>query len=596
MYKRFFEKYKIRQQLKIIFIFTIALPIILIGCIICPYSLLQINQSYQNLTTSDAMRVRSIMLDVTMDFYRISEQLANNTQFQTLMTADYTNEEDAKQACDAFSFFQTTLEDNPSVSSMKFYYDSSLLSSINYQDTICPFDSSIESTPWFQYAKDNVSGFWRSTSYTDSHENTYWELTYYRHITFPKSGTYGILVMSISDNYIRNLIDNDSNQIYLSINDMPVFFSSTRSLAGTAFPVPIDYSENYFSQAGYMRIQNQISLNSVITLVPYQSDDRIYIMSSDTHAINQLKRIFFAFILILVLTILIPLIIFIFFTKYFSARVQTLRMAMHQVSNSNYELNDFIQGDDELSAIFSDLKIMATNIKKTESQIYEVQIHHQDLINHQQQMELKMLSSQINPHFLYNTLETIRMKAFSEGNKEVATAIKMLGKFMRYVLNNTGTTSSTLANALDFTKTYLAIQKLRFTDRLDYRISIPESFQPAQYKILPLLIQPIVENSISHGIADSGDPGTVILHIRPNENDDTLIIKIFDNGCGMDPETLEQVQMHIKVRDTATTQRIGMQNINSRIKLFYGSKYGILLKSKKNCGTMVTITIPLCTQ
>ncbi len=159
-------------------------------------------------------------------------------------------------------------------------------------------------------------------------------------------------------------------------------------------------------------------------------------------------------------------------------------------------------------------------------------------------MEMKLLASQINPHFLYNTLETIRMKAFSQGNRDVANAIKLLGKSMRYVLSNTKTAATTLDKELDYIDTYLAIQKIRFGSRIDYSIRVSPKLEKAGnfYRILPLLIQPVVENAISHGIEDTGEDGNLILHLDPSPDMVRLIIKVFDNGCGMSPELETKVK------------------------------------------------------
>lgn len=100
-------------------------------------------------------------------------------------------------------------------------------------------------------------------------------------------------------------------------------------------------------------------------------------------------------------------------------------------------------------------------------------------------MEFKMLSSQINPHFLYNTLETIRMRSIKAGNREVANGVKLLGKSMRYVLDNTATASTTLDKELDYIETYLAIQKLRFHDKINYSLKYPLDMDLSTYHILP---------------------------------------------------------------------------------------------------------------
>ena len=141
---------------------------------------------------------------------------------------------------------------------------------------------------------------------------------------------------------------------------------------------------------------------------------------------------------------------------------------MGHASQGNYDIIDTFKGDDELTDTFLNLKIMIGNIKQQELQMYEARIKEQTLVNQQQQMEYKLLASQINPHFIYNSLETIRMMSIGSGDRETASAIKLLGKTMHYVLENTGTASTTLDKELDYISSYLAIQKLRFEERFNY--------------------------------------------------------------------------------------------------------------------------------
>lgn len=202
-----------------------------------------------------------------------------------------------------------------------------------------------------------------------------------------------------------------------------------------------------------------------------------------------------------------------------------------------------------------------------------------------------MLASQINPHFLYNTLETIRMKAFTAGNKDVANAILLLGKSMHYVLENTGTASTSLKKEFDYIATYLSIQKLRFNDRINYTLIVPEDLDLNEYQILPLLLQPLVENAILHGLDDKETDGRIVIEVS-RKDDDLLLINISDNGRGMDEAELDALEKGLEVEKTSSLN-IGLYNINRRIKLFYGSAYGMKIESQPDKGTHVSLTLPL---
>ena len=183
------------------------------------------------------------------------------------------------------------------------------------------------------------------------------------------------------------------------------------------------------------------------------------------------------------------------------------------------------------------------------------------------------------------------MNAFTAGNREVANSIKLLGKSLRYVLENTGTASTTLQRELDYIENYIKIQKLRFGERINYRLDIEDGIELRNYRILPLLLQPIVENAIVHGLEQKEEGGMVIVHVylRPG---DELHIDISDNGCGMDAEQVQQLRNSIIVRNPNIKASIGLYNINQRIKLCYGSRYGLKISCVLGEGTTISLVIP----
>ncbi|MDE5596629.1 MAG: histidine kinase, partial [Lachnospiraceae bacterium] len=226
--------------------------------------------------------------------------------------------------------------------------------------------------------------------------------------------------------------------------------------------------------------------------------------------------------------------------------------------------------------------------------VYEAQIKEQELLIRQQEMEFKMLSSQINPHFLYNTLETIRMKAFTAGDKEAATAIKLLGKSMRYVLETTGTVFTTLQEALNHADVYIQIQHMRFRERIQYEKRIEDGLDTAQYCILPLVLQPLIENAIVHGLEEMEEGGRIVLSIarEKTEKSEFLIIDVEDNGCGMTKEELDKLHENIETRDMSRSKSIGLYNINQRMKLCYGEAYHMYIYAEAGEGTRVRLTFP----
>jgi len=212
--------------------------------------------------------------------------------------------------------------------------------------------------------------------------------------------------------------------------------------------------------------------------------------------------------------------------------------------------------------------------------------------------EYWVLQNQINPHFLYNTLEAIRSDALCEGIDNIADITEALATFFRYTISNLDS-MVTLETELSNSETYFSIQNYRFGEKIHLRINIDEESSSAlNCKVPKLTLQPIIENAIIHGLEPKQGRGTVEVDLMITE--DRLIIRITDDGIGMDENTLGKLnekldECMLKGFESYTEREhgIGLFNVNSRIKLKFGEKYGLRINSIKNFGTCVELTLPL---
>ncbi len=587
----YFSKQNVGTQLRSLYIAAILLPILLIGSIVYVFSYHQQMQNYKHLTAMKARQVQSVLVATTLYTENIYNNIVNDQSLISILSSDYKDSAEAQKALTRYEGFTEILSKNATLSELKLYIQNDAFQLNDASNYFYPVTDSVKNTDWYRQAASTRSNFWKSSLWTSRYGVLYWELNYYCRIPLPKTGSYAILNLTVSNDYLKNLIQRDEYDIYISVNSDPVFFSFDRSYVGNSFPVSLEnVSKKQTTEK--KTVNGEKTICSLTVLTPYNTDDQINILVASRNALYYIHRLAFVLIATFLFTVAISALIIFLYARYFSDRIQTLRLAMHKVSHNDYEIVNSMHGDDELTATFKDLTTMVTKLKETEAEIYESKINEQMLYNQQQQMELKLLANQINPHFLYNTLETIRMKAFAEGNREVATAIKLLGKSMRYVLNNTKSTATTLDKEIDYIRTYLSIQQIRFGSRFGYTIRMDENLTPSNYQILPLLIQPIVENAFSHGLKDAEYDGHIIIKISRSKND-LLIADVFDNGIGMSRERLDYVIEHLDIPQPESDHGVGLYNINNRVHLFYGSQYGLTLKSRPGMGTLVTLTIPL---
>ena len=581
----------IRQQLYTIYFAALFLPIMIIGIFLLMNTYTLLANYHRDLLESDNLRVKNVLFEINTQVYNISENLIFDENIKEILSTDYEQRTNLIQKAGNLTVVDNNAQNHAEIEGIEIYTDNPTFT--DYKQ-FYKADDDIQKSDWYQKAISQSSVFWIPMTTTDKYGNEYWNLSLVRRIPLTDAEYNAVLVIKISDNYLRTRINSQEYAAMVSVNEGEVFFNSDRSQYGIKQKVSIDYDENYYQYTGTKKINGVTYFVDVSTLNLYQSDSRLYICTMNDQGYVSIKRILTICVLILAVAILIPGIIIHYFTEYFTSRVLILRKAMHQASNEDYDIRSFIQGEDEISEAFSDLEIMIQNIKKKDADMYEAQINKAELLNEQQVMEFKMLASQINPHFLYNTLETIRMKAFKANDREVARAIKLLGKSMRYVLENTGTSFTTLSKELEHIKVYLDIQKLRFTDKFDSEIEVMEDIDPGKLLILPLLLQPVVENAILHGLEEKEKEGLIHILVRKQLGEEELLcIEVSDNGNGMTEEALAFLQSTIEEKDISRNKSIGLYNINQRIKLTYGQKYGVKISSNIEEGTRVSLFIPI---
>lgn len=202
-------------------------------------------------------------------------------------------------------------------------------------------------------------------------------------------------------------------------------------------------------------------------------------------------------------------------------------------------------------------------------------------------METRLLQEQINPHFLYNTLDTIVWLAEDNQNKEVVSMVTSLSDFFRSTLSS-GRDFISVKEEENHIESYLKIQQFRYQDIMDYEIEIAEDI--LSYEIPKLLLQPLVENALYHGVKNKRGKSTI--RVTGSRNGDELIFKVIDNGRGMIIEELEQLRENIKkTSDERSTKSFGLANVNQRIKHYYGEEYGLFVESEVGVGTEATIII-----
>lgn len=278
-------------------------------------------------------------------------------------------------------------------------------------------------------------------------------------------------------------------------------------------------------------------------------------------------------------SLIICLILAFFLARGITNPVKNLVKQMKQVEGGNLSVGVNPKTNDEIGELGESFNKMVSRTRDLLNNIVEKQ-------ERIRKAEIKALQAQVNPHFLYNTLDSIKWLAKFNNVSDIMAIVTNLGKLLRNSINF-GAEFTTVRHTLQIIESYIEIQKIRYIDKFDSVINVDPAI--LQYKVPTLLLQPIVENAIVHGLENKIGKG--MLKINGYRKGAAIIFEVIDNGVGTDLG--ENDLLNKEDEPPETDSHIGLRNVHRRIKLYYGDRYGLTITSKPNKGTKVVLRMPL---
>lgn len=586
------NKVKISKSLHVLFLSIFLIPVVAISSIVVymMYSSM-IRWEKENVTNS-LIQTEQIFDNTLTQIQNFSDRIFVNKQMQKVILQKYDDLQDVYSAYSDLDFFENYLHAYTEVASYRIYTENHTLLDNQF---IIKTNDKILNSDWYIKAKNNKGKpFWCYKQ--DSLSKNYY-LCLIRSLWNNGNGEFaGVLVVNLNPELIQN---NLSNLIFETaiFFDNEILYSSNPSLTDKNKTVILEEIHN---KSSYKRIKGKRINNERMWLAVEKYNPQIesslnffimYLIPIKIiyKATSQMMIIVFIGVC---LVILLSFLVIMFYANYIQSRVYKVQAGIRNVVDNNFEIPNSIGGNDEFEEIYGNLYEMSGKLKNLIQEISKQTIEKEQLAAKQSEISFKMLSTQINPHFLFNTLETIRMKSIASGDREVGTMLKLLASLLRYNLSVKGKPVP-LIDEVNSIQNYLNIQHMRFGERISYDVATMCDIQ--KITILPLLIQPIVENSFSHGLEDRVSGGFIYILINCEIVDDgqqLLTITVKDNGCGITEEKLKELNEKINSENPESyTNSIGMVNVSSRIKLFYGKDSGIKVESEIGEGTTVTIKL-----
>lgn len=316
----------------------------------------------------------------------------------------------------------------------------------------------------------------------------------------------------------------------------------------------------------------------------------VSVISPDT-IMSDINRTVRYILLICLATAGITVIMILLFSFKLTSRLRSLTESMRKIKKEDsLEFFSGYDDRDEIGELSRSFEEMIKRLNNLINEVYLTKLKVKDLELEKKEAEINALQSQINPHFLFNTMESISMNSLNKGDLETADIIRSFSKLLRRSIE-WGNDTTTLKNELDLVWDYLKIHKFRHKNKFLFDISIDQSL--LNISIPKFILQPVVENAMLHGLELKEDQG--LLRIYAQTVGDDLEIIVEDNGLGIEQNVLKNIQSIIENGKNGASnpgQRIGLLNVHQRLRLYYGEQYGIKISSVLNAGTKVIIMLP----
>lgn len=452
-------------------------------------------------------------------------------------------------------------------------------------------NSSPGNEKWYLDAASNIENLHFSLPYVqnifDTSDTSYrWVVSLSRYVEFEREGKVedGVLLVDMNFSGIEQILKNvnlgNSGYLYLMDQDGEIIYHPRQQLLYSGLAEEDNRLVKEYEDGGYViAFQGEERLNTVKT-VGYTGWKLVAVVPME-EVVSTYQDLRY-YILILSICLIIVLIwVSTVVSEKLTVPIERLEGTVESLEAGNLETRIAISGSEEIRHLGKSVQQMVNQMKRLMAEI----VVEQEL---KRKTEFEALETQINPHFLYNTLDSIVWMIENGKNEGAVKMVTSLARLFRISIR--GRSIVPVRDELAHAEYYLAIQNVRYKNKFSYSVEASEEVK--DYATVKLILQPMIENSINHGMEymEKDDGGEII--VRAYTAEESLLLEVEDNGCGMTPERLKQVLNGGEyVRSKASG--IGVGNVNERIRLHFGKEYGVEIVSEPDEGTIVRMRMPL---
>ena len=580
--RNIFENVSLKRKIVLLFTLFSIIPIGIIGII----SITQIkNYVYHSMQTYINQTVDSVNTNVNLSFDEATTLLKVSKSYDALSFINSSDPDDiyenAKAMVDVFYDLRTVQKDNSHIVDMILIGKNG--NCISEKNGYFLLDNDFESyDSILSVLKAPREYHIIAEDFPNSAHNNYKNSIYVATSVF-KIGTNevcGILAIGIDRDFIQEIMNSsklsDDCSIVLINKSGDIIFSDYNYSSSSAVKMAIQQGD----PTGIFRTGSSLVVFNTLASTGWKL---IYTTPISTVRYPS-YQITLAIVAAVFVSIFMAFAINSVISESLTRPIKKLSILMERASKGNLDIFVPINGNDEISQLYTSFDKMVKDLKSLLATVIEDQ-------ENLKRAELKALQAQINPHFLYNTLDSVLWAAENHQNQQVISLILALSKFYKLTLGK-GLETVTVADETDHVRSYLTIMSMRYADILDYEITSDAAASCGRFP--PMILQPIVENSIYHGIKNKrypkGEKGLISVTI--SKYDAKLFIRIVDNGAGIDPEILTQLKNSLNHNGVPKSVGYGLTNVKQRLILFFGKDIVFDISSEKNKGSSFELIVP----
>lgn len=578
---------KIRNKLLLSFLLAALLPVLLVG----GYLTIEMKQmAFHNAmeqASTNVDRIKKRTEEVIRVSLDISYRLSNDARLKKLANRQYESVYDVVEAYRDYPDMREYLRLYKEISNIRLYTDNATL--LNNWELINATDD-IKASDWYQHAlKHDGLVSWRYIEDERDHKKY---LSLVRAIELESLKKYGVLVLNVNTGMLKSILSQETFDTMI-VDDQDYIIAANRSDWNDKKLTDLSLDKNIMNQRSgtFEATLNGVPSKVLIDeLKPVSSENGIRIISvfSIGSIVKEPNKVIRLALTVIVISIILAFLLIYSVSSLFSRRMLRLSKHINRVGLGDFDTTLQIDGKDEIGLLSRQFNSMVRSIHDLMEEVTQSNEKNRLMEQKQSEIRFKMLASQINPHFLFNALESIRMEAHMKGQTEIARVVRLLGKMMRNSLE-VGNNKIPLKQELEMVRCYLDIQQFRYEDRLRYEFDVDPEIESLH--VPPLIIQPLVENAVVHGLDNNAEGALVRVEIVRSGHD--ALFTITDNGTGISQDRLHKVMNSLADPEEREGERIGLRNVHVRLKLTYGESYGLSIHSLPGEGTAISFIIPM---